>query len=350
MKAAIKTADGRFEIKDVPIPEITRPDYALARVRAAGICGSDLHSWKVPRPDAVGKITGHELAGDVVEVGSAVTHIKKGDRVAIESLVGCGKCYWCRVGQYHLCPDLSKLRGETLSRAFSEYVVGPATNFYKIPDKVSYDEAAILDVYGTSVHACNRTNIRMGQTVVVIGAGPIGLTMLELANVAGTKVIITDVLDFPLKLAKKLGAYATINTSAENGVNRVLELTNSMGADIVYECVGGRAATVTLPQAVSFVRRGGKIAFVGALMTDLPAIKLDWSKIHWQEIDLIPVSSFAYWGNDPEFKIVLDLLVEGKLDAKSLITHRFPLEKINEAFEVAANKKDTNAIKVVLTS
>ena len=103
MKAAVKTAQGDFEIKDVPIPEVTRPDYVLAKVRAAGVCGSDLRWWKVPRPQLVGRITGHELAGDVVEVGPGVTNVKKGDRVAIESLVGCGVCYWCNIGQYHLC-------------------------------------------------------------------------------------------------------------------------------------------------------------------------------------------------------------------------------------------------------
>ncbi len=345
MKAAFKTSRGDFEIKDVPIPEVTRPDYVLAKVRAAGVCGSDLRWWNVPRPQLAGRITGHELAGDVIEIGSAVQNVEKGDRVAIESLVGCGVCYWCRLGQYHLCPDLGKLRSETLSRAFSEYVAGPATNFYKIPEKVSYEEAAILDVYGTSVHACNRTGIRMGQHVAVIGAGPIGLTMLELANVAGARTIVTGVYDFPLEKAKKLGAYATINTRTEDGVAKVLELTGGMGVDIAYECVGRDAASETMKQAVSYVRRGGKIGIIGAL-----ADGLDWPRIRGQEIDLISVSSFSYWGNDREFKIVLDLLIDGKIDANSLITHRFPLERINEAFETADNKRKTNAIKVVLVS
>jgi len=345
MKAAIKTAQGTFEIKDVPIPEVTRPDYVLAKVRAAGVCGSDLRWWKVPRPQLVGRITGHELAGDVIDVGPDVRNVKRGDRVAIESLVGCGVCYWCHVGQYHLCPDLGKLRSETLSRAFSEYVAGPAANFFKIPEKVSYGEAAILDVYGTSVHACNRTGIRMGQNVVVIGAGPIGLTMLELANVAGARTIVTGIYDSPLEVAEKLGAYATINTRSEDGVAKVLALTGEMGADIAYECVGGDAASVTMKQAVAYVRRGGKIGIIGAL-----ADGLDWQRIRGQEIDLISVSSFSYWGNDREFKIVLDLLIDGRIDAKSLITHRFPLEKINEAFETAENKRKTNAIKVVIVS
>ncbi len=349
MKAAFKTRKGDFEIKEVPIPEVTRPDYALAKVKAAGVCGSDLGFWK--RSSIFdGMITGHELAGEVVEVGDNVKNIKKGDRVAIESLVGCGHCFWCRVGQYHLCPELFDLRFATLSRAFSEYVAGPAKNFYKIPEHVPFDEAAILDVYGTSVHACNRTNIRMDETVVIIGAGPIGLTMLELANVAGAKAIVTGVYEYQLDLAKKLGAYSVINSRKQDALKKILELTDGRGADKIYECVGGKHAPTTMQEATSYVRSGGKIAILGLLGEDLPPMKFNWSKIVLQEVDIVPVMSFSHWGNDSEFKIVLDLLINGKLDAKSLITHRFPLEKINEAFEVAADKKVTKAIKVVLVS
>ncbi|MEM2094567.1 MAG: alcohol dehydrogenase catalytic domain-containing protein [Candidatus Bathyarchaeia archaeon] len=348
MKAAVKTAQGDFEIKEVPIPEITRPDYVLARVRAAGVCGSDLHSWKVPRPEAVGKITGHELAGDVVAVGEDVTNVKPGDRVGIESVVSCGRCYWCRVGQYHLCPDLSKIRNATLARAFSQYVVGPAEKFYPIPDNVGYAEAAIMDVYGTSVHAVNRTGLRMDQTAVIIGAGPIGLSLLDLVNIAGARGIITDIIDFPLEFARKtMNAYETINTAKQDPVKRVMELTHGRGADVVFECVGGRAASKALRQAVSLVRRKGKVGLVGALSPEM-ALVLDWPKVQWGEIDIVPVSGFYFWGNDPEFQIVTDLLAQGKLHATEMITHRFPLDQINEAFETAVNKEKTNSIKVVV--
>jgi len=349
MQAAFKTARGDFQIRDLPIPEITHPDYVLARVKAAGICGSDLIDWRVPNPQLVDWVVGHELAGEVIEVGESVTNVKKGDRVAIESLVGCGHCYWCRVGEYHLCPDLTKLRFSSLSRAFSEYVAGPAKNFFKIPEEINYDEAAILDVYGTSIHACSRTNIRMDETAVIIGSGSIGLSLLELAKIAGAKVIMIGKHDHQLELAKKLGAYAVINTTNEDSVNRILQVTEERGADKVYECVGGFSMTRTLPQAVSLVRRGGKIALVGYPGPEGP-LKLDWNKILEQEIDLISVSSFSYWGNDPEFRIVLNLLINGKINPRSLITHRFPLTNINEAFDVAADKKMTKAIKVVIVS
>ena len=347
-KAAVKTAEGTFEIKEVPMPEITRPDYVLVKVRGSGVCGSDLHSWKVPRPEAVGKMSGHEVAGDIVAVGEDVTNVKPGDRVGVDSVIGCGKCYWCRVGQYHLCPDCFKIRSETFAQGFSEYIVGPADHVYKIPDYVGYGEAAIMDVYGTSIHAINRTNTHMDQTVVIIGAGPIGLSLLDLVNIAGAKGIIIDVIDHPLKFAEKtIGAYETINSTKVDPVKRVMELTDGRGADKVFECVGGRASSVVLPQAVEMVRRKGQVALIGALRPDME-LKVNWQKLQWGEIDVVPVSGFYHWENDPEFKMVTDLLIDGKLHATEMITHRFPLEKINEAFETAANKKETNSIKVVI--
>ncbi len=355
MKAAVRTAAGDFEVKEVPMPEITQPNYVLAKVRAAGVCGSDLHFWKVPSPKedlwaGEGAVMGHELAGDVVEIGKDVTNVKPGDRVGIESVVSCGECYWCRVGQYHLCPKMIEVRTRTLARGFGEYVAGPSEKFYSLPDHVGYAESAIMDVYGTSVHACNRTEIRMDQTVVIIGAGPIGLSLLDLVNVAGAKGIITDVLDFPLEVAKKtFGAYETINTAKEDPVKKVLGLTHGRGADVVCECVGGKAVSATIPQAVSLVRRKGKIGIVGGMPGRI-ALDIDWSKIQWGEIDFVPVSGFYFWGNDPEFQIVSDLLADGKIHATEMITHRFPLEKINEAFETAANKKETKSIKVVIES
>ncbi len=350
MKAAVKTADGKFEIKEVPIPEVTRPDYVLVKVRSAGICGSDLHSWKVPRPGRVGRISGHEVAGDIVEVGEDVTNVKVGDRVGVDSVVPCMKCYWCRVGQYHICPHKGAIRSKTFARGFSEYIVGPADHVYPIPDHVGYGEAAIMDVYGTSVHGVNRTNAHMGQTVVIFGAGPIGLSLLDLVTVAGAKGIIIDILDFPLEFAKKtMGAYETINSTKVDPVKRVLELTGGRGADIVFDCVGGRASSKLLPQALDMVRLKGQIGLIGILQSEM-ALQFNWRKLQMSEVDFVGVSGFYHWGNDPEFGIVTDLLIEGKLHATEMITHRFPLEKINEAFEVAADKLNNNSIKVVLDS
>jgi L-iditol 2-dehydrogenase len=205
-----------------------------------------------------------------------------------------------------------------------------------------------MDVYGTAVHAIARTNAHMNQKVVIFGAGPVGLSLLDLINVAGAKGIITDIIDGPLEFAKKtVGAYATINSKKEDPVRRVIELTGGRGADIVFECVGGGAGPFLLPQAVQMTRRKGQIAIIGALRQGA-SLTVDWQKLHWGEIDIIPVSGFYHWGNDPEFGIVTDLLADGKLHATEMITHRFPLEKINDAFEAAVNKDSSKAIKVVI--
>src|SRR4051812_48751214 len=141
MKAALKTEDGRFEVKEVERVKIPAPDWVLARVKVSGICGTDLRHWEKHEPELACKIMGHELAGEVVEIGSAVTNVKVGDRVVIETLLGDGTCDWCRIQKYNICPNLYKVRMETISRAFAEYVIGPATKFHLLPDHVSFEEA-----------------------------------------------------------------------------------------------------------------------------------------------------------------------------------------------------------------
>jgi L-iditol 2-dehydrogenase len=215
---------------------------------------------------------------------------------------------------------------------------------------VGYGEAAIMDVYGTSIHAINRTNIHMNQKVVIIGAGPIGLSLLDLVNVTGAKGILIGNIDNPLEFAENtIGVYATINSEKEDSVSRVMEITDDIGADVVVDCVGGIASSIVISQAVEMVRRKGKIGLVGSLRRDM-TLTVDWGKLMWGEIDLVPVSGFYHWDNDSEFKIVIDLLSDGKLHASEMITHRFPLEKINEAFTVAADKRGTKSIKVVIDS
>lgn len=147
MKAALKTANGEFELAEVERPQIPGPHWVLARVKVAGICGTDLRHWKKDDPHLKGKIMGHELGAEIIEVGSEVTNVKPGDRVVVETLLGDETCDWCRVQQYNLCPNLYKVRMRTISQAFAEYVIGPSEKFYKLPDHVSYEEATLLDTF-----------------------------------------------------------------------------------------------------------------------------------------------------------------------------------------------------------
>jgi L-iditol 2-dehydrogenase len=350
MKAAIKTGEGDFELKEVERPQISNPDWALARVKVSGICGTDLRHWKVAIPHLKGMIMGHEMAGEVVEVGDDVPNVKPGDRVVIETLLGDGTCDWCRVQRYNLCPHLYDVRVKSVSRAFAEYVAGPATKFHKLPDHVSYEEAALLDTFAVSLHGIQLSGLKVNDKVVVIGAGPIGLGQLQLAKLYGADVLITDLVDHPLEVAKELGADVVVNSKREDALKKVMEFTDGRGADVTFECAGGKSMPETLPQATTFTRINGKVVIVGGFEAGPIAIELDWQHIQKAEIQLIPSASYSFWGIYPEMKMCLDLLAAGKLNAKRLITHRFPLSEINKAFETAADKEKNKSIFVAIES
>lgn len=348
MKAALKTADGKFEVREVDRVEIPAPDWVRARVKVSGICGTDLRHWKKENPELEHRIMGHELAGEVVEVGPAVKNVKQGDRVVIETLLGDGTCDWCRIQEYNLCPNLYRVRMETISRAFAEYVIGPSTKFHKLPEHVSYEEATLLDTFSVSLHAQQLSGLKINDKVVVIGAGPIGLGQLQLAKASGADVLVTDIVDSSLEMAVALGADKVVNTKKADVYQQVMEFTGLRGADITFECAGGPSMPETLPQATKFTRIGGTLVIVGGFEEGEISIGLEWQRIQKREIKLIPSASYSFWGIYPEMKMCLDLLAKGKLNARQMITHRFPLDEINKAFETAQHKEETGAVFVAL--
>jgi L-iditol 2-dehydrogenase len=349
MTAALKTGGGEFEIGEVSTPKLQGPDWVIARVKVAGICGTDLRHWKKPEKELECKIMGHELAGEVIEVGPAVKNVKPGDRVVIETLLGDDSCEWCNIQRYNLCPNLYPVRMRTLSQAFAQYVAGPCRKFYKLPDHVSFEEATLLDTFSVGLHAIQLSGIKLNDKVVIIGAGCIGLGELQLAKNCGSDVLVIDKVDSALQLAKELGADEVVNSDKENVQDRVKTFTNGRGADIVFECAGGTAMPITLPQAVSYSRIAGKVVIVGGFEKDQKEIPLDWGHIQMSEIRLIPSASYSYWDIYPEMQISLDLLAKGKMNAKKMITHSFSLTDINKAFETAEQKQETHAIFVALT-
>jgi len=182
----------------------------------------------------------------------------------------------------------------------------------------------------------------------VIGAGPIGLGQLQLAKIAGADVLIADIVDSALDLAKELGADAVVNSERDDLVARVMDFTGGLGADICFECAGGPSMPQTFPLATKVVRRGGKVVLVGGFDPGETSIALEWQRIQMSEIQIIPSASFAFHDIYPEQGMVLDLLASGKLKADKLITHRFSLDRINEAFETAQAKSDTGAVFVAI--
>jgi threonine dehydrogenase-like Zn-dependent dehydrogenase len=347
MKAAVWTAEGVLELKDVTKPRIEKPNMVLARVKASGICGSDLNRWRVSSPERIGRITGHELAGKIVDIGDNVTNVRIGDRVAIESLVECHQCRWCKSGLYHLCPDMYRIRSETLSRGFSEYVAGPSEKFIKLKDHVKLEWASLLDCYAVNVHAFNVANTKMYETIVVFGQGPMGLSMTDLGNAMGLKVVAIALRDQPLQTASRLGAWATINSKKVEPIAKVKELTGGIGADAVFLQVGGKNPNPTI-DALKMTKPRGKVMVIGSPTGGNVLKEFDTNLLRGERI-LQYVNNFGYWNEYSENLIALDYMNRGRLNPGELITHRFPLERIVEAFDTAYNKKATEAIKVIIT-
>lgn len=349
MKAALKTTEGTFVLEDVERPTIPESNFVLARLRVAGICGTDLRHWKKHEPELACHIMGHEVAGEVVEVGEDVFNVKPGDRVVIETVMGDGVCEFCRIQRYNICEHLYDVRTRYVSKAYAEYLCGPSEKFYKLPDHVSFEEASLIDTLSVCLHGQHLSGLGINDKVAIIGAGPIGLGQLLLAKASGADVIITDVVDSALDLARELGADAVVNSGKEDPVERVKEWSGGLGTDIVFECAGGDWMPETLPQATRMVRRAGKVVIIGGFDKGETAIPLEWQRIQMSEIQLLPSASFAMHGIYHEQGMVLDMIAKGRIDAKKLITHRFELDRINDAFDVAQRKQETGAVFVAIT-
>lgn len=350
MKAALFYGGPDIRVEQVPDP-VPGPGEVLVRVQAAGICGSDLHGYRNPAASLHAgpgpRLSGHELAGVVAVLGAGVTGLSVGQRVGVEPrhLVGCGHCRWCRRGDYHLCPTRGRVGDKRVgSTGFAEYSLEPAFNVYPLPDHVDMQDASILDVYACAVHALRIAPVMPASTVVVQGAGAIGLTALELYKIGGAKqVIVCDVVDNALAMATRLGADAVVNSAKVNPVEAVMDLTNGEGADVVVEAVGGMAPTFAAD--VTMAARGGRVLVIGMYSADQNfAIREAQAK----EINVQLCNSYSLWDGVPEFKIALDLMAAGKLRPKDLITHTFPLDQIKDGFEAAVNKAQSNSIKVVV--
>ncbi|WP_051331052.1 zinc-dependent alcohol dehydrogenase [Aneurinibacillus terranovensis] len=267
MKAVVKTRPepGFVEVIDVPIPQI-KPDEVLVKVESTGICGTDilLADWKYTGRNPVKPpITlGHEGAGVVVEVGSEVHNLKPGDRVGMEALLGCGKCYYCRKGYVNLCPDWNHL-GIDFNGTFAEYIAFPAIGTHLLPESVSFDQAAFLEPISIIVHAMENNPVTVGDTVAIVGPGPLGLFTLQAAKAAGASKVImvgTPKDGKRLEIAKNLGADYVFDSGDNDAHKLVKEVTDGIGADVVYEA-GGTGESIE--QAILMASGAGKVSLMG---------------------------------------------------------------------------------------
>jgi threonine dehydrogenase-like Zn-dependent dehydrogenase len=272
-----------------------------------------------------------------------------GQRVGIEPmhLVGCGSCRQCRRGEYHICPKRGIRNGQRHGSAgFSEFDLVTEANVYPLPDHVSLDVASLLDVYGCGVHAINRIPLRAMEYVCVVGTGPIGLTMGQVARAAGAKeVIMIGRRDEPLTFALDVGAADIVvnNTAVSSVAEAIAELTDGELCDAVFETVGGESDTVA--QAVEAAAYGGRIGIIGAFWGD---VAVAYRAGNRKELDIRWCNSYSTWHGQREFQIALEMVADGRVRAEPLITHRFPLTEIEAAFEAADDKRASGAVKVIV--
>jgi 2-desacetyl-2-hydroxyethyl bacteriochlorophyllide A dehydrogenase len=339
MKVAMTYGPGKFGVEEVQTPD-PGPGEVLVRIRAAGICGSDLHFHRRDPSESVNRrLGGHEYSAVVVAVGAGVSHVKEGDRVGVEPLVGCGHCRFCYAGDYHICPQLRHLSG-----GFGEMTLVPADKAFRLPDSISDEAAAILDCVAVGVHAIQRAPAGTNDTAVVLGDAAIGLFTAQCAKVDGAaRVGVVGHHAHSLDIARKVGADFTLNSGEVDAPAAIREMTGGLGADIVYESVGGSATT--LVEAAQCVRPGGTIVIIGSFR-EPPAP--EWRRLMRHEVNLLFSWSYARWNGIPEFQISIDLLASGKVKAEPIITHRFPLERIEDAFQAALQKRDSKATKVLV--
>lgn len=325
MKAQMFYAPGDVRFEETEIPKINDNEI-LVKVKAALTCGTDLKTYRRGHPTIIQHTPstfGHEFASEVVEVGRNVTKFKVGDRVVGANTAPCFECENCKNRRYSLCSNLQYLNG-----AYSEYVAVPEHilkyNFYKIPDGLTYEEAALLEPLACAVHGFDRIPAKVGDKVVVIGAGPIGLMFMNLLAQNGCHVIAVDLSDYRLELSKQFGVETVFNASNEDHVKKVKDFCGK-GADIVVEATG---FPNVWENAINMVRPGGTVLAFGGTKAGT-TITVDCQKFHYEEIKLMAV----YHHTPYHVKWALDLLASRQVDARKYITGRVPLEEAIDALE-----------------
>jgi 2-desacetyl-2-hydroxyethyl bacteriochlorophyllide A dehydrogenase len=334
---AMVTAPGKVEFQTKILPDLGAREV-LIQIKAAAICGSDLHIFKGLHPSATLPVSiGHEAAGQIIAVGKDVQKHKIGDRVTIEPVIACGKCDFCVRGEYHLCVSVS-FQYRKGQGAFAPYFVASEERVFKLPDHLSYEEGALVEPLAVALHAVKKSGIRLGQTCAVFGAGAIGLLVAMLARrTTGSNVFVADINFFRLQRALELGATEVINSLEANPVVTIMEKTGQIGVDRSFEAVGLEA---TLIQSLKALKKGGTATLLGIF--EKPDAVLPVNLFVQREINLAGSQGYCW-----DFQDSLTLLENGTVDLKRLITHYVNLVDLQQGFEILM-KPQNNAIKVVI--
>ena len=341
MKVAVMLGTGKMGFEERDIPK-AKDDEVLVKLEYVGICGSDLHYYET---GAIGDyvvnppfVLGHEPGGTVVEVGKNVKHLKVGDRVALEPGKTCGHCEFCKTGRYNLCPDVVFFATPPVDGVFQEYVAHEADLCFKLPDNVSTLEGALIEPLAVGFHAAIQGEAHLGQRAVVMGAGCIGLVSMMALKARGvSEVYVVDIMEKRLEKALELGATEVINGAKENVLERVKQLTDGAGVDLVIETAG---TEITTRQAIHMAKKGSNIVLVGysksGEMTLPMSLALD------KELTFKTVFRYRHI-----YPMAIDAVAAGKVNLKGIVTDIFGLDEAQKAMDYSVNNK-ADIVKAVI--
>ena len=342
MKALVLNEYGKLDLMDVPDPD-AGPNEVLVRVRSCGICGSDVHGYDGSSGRRIPPvIMGHEASGVVAEVGNGVRAFDPGERVTFDSMICCRGCVFCRAGRPNLCQD-RRVLGVSCDDyrrhgAFAEYVAVPDHIVFRVPDGVSFDEAAMVEPVSVAVHAVARANPALGDKTLVVGAGMIGLLTVQALRSAGCgRIFVVDLAADRLRMAAELGADETIQSGDGTDVPEVVrELTGGLGADLVMEAVG---IGDTVAMSIDSVRKGGRVVLIGNIA---PTVEFGLQSVVTREIDVL-----GSCASSNDYPACLDMMRRGAIRVRPVLSASVPLERGQEMFD-RLYSREPGLTKVIL--
>ena len=337
MLQQVMTEPGQIAFSRVPVPKPAKNEV-LVKIKRIGICGSDIHVYYGEHSGTSYPVTqGHEVSAQVVQVGSGVTGLRLGQKVTIEPQVCCGKCHPCTHGKYNLCENLKVMGFQTTGTA-SEYFAVDASKVTPLPDEMSYDEGAMIEPLAVTVHAAKRFEKLAGAKAAILGCGPIGILLAQTCKACGAaRVMVTDVSDYRLSLAKQVGADFAVNTAQKDFGEAMIEAFGPDKADVIYDCAGNNA---TIGQAIRYARKGSKLVLV-AVFAGMAQVDLFTLNDH--ELDLDTTMMYRH----EDYLDAINLVSEGKIQLKPLMSRHFAFEDYKDAYLYIENNRETT-MKVLI--
>ncbi|MDE3251705.1 MAG: zinc-binding alcohol dehydrogenase family protein [Bacteroidota bacterium] len=323
MKALCVQTPNQLVIEERPQPQIQSPGEVLLKVKAGGICGSDMHIYHGTSSVATyPRVIGHEIAGEILAIGSSVSHFKVGDRVVMDPVISCGECYQCRIGRRNVCGKL-QVRSVHVDGGYQEYLVLPEESIYRIPDGLTWEEAIMIEPFTIAEQVCSRAEIVPEDQVFIMGAGPVGLSILKMVKLYGATCFVSDIMDNKLAFATAYGADAVINVKNLSIQDEIKRLTNGNGATVVIDAA---CTKNSLEQAMECVCSAGRVITLG--------FGKDPSHIHQLSITAREIDIRGSRLHNNKFPQVIANFQSGKLQVKDMITHRFPFAEVQDALRL----------------